>query len=621
MSIPGPIFQKEVRTAGRKGSTYLIRGLYVGAMLAVVSLVFLVVTSNHGDQAGAAELMQSTQMVAPAVTHGVVWFQFVALTLVAAIASSSAICDERRAGTLAALMTTPLKAWQIVMGKMTGSLVQIAVLLMAAAPLLLAIRVFGGLTARTVVLSVTLTLLHAVLASMLAIFYSIRARRATGAFLVALLSLALIQAGPPLVAYAADELLKEFGSSLFAVLGFEFNALAWIVVTATPAALEISIMAEAFGTLPGVPAGVVNWLWAVNSVYLLVWIALLFGLSSMVLRRVLNAEAAGTAPVKVAGLPKRTKRMLVTPVADSAAPASGAPVAASTQDGAERSNQFSRDVDDNPVMWRELRQATFTKPVHLWVAGGVCGAMLLFLYIRVGMRDESLHYVIVLICAIVSLALSAIGTTSGISGEREARSWDALLTTPLSAREIVWGKFLGAVRKQWFTPALLLTHLVIAGTLGGGLNLSWVLLIPVLLGPIAAFGATGVLLSLVCKKSSLAATLNFFLAIGLYLITPLTLIALSELSNTPVFRDTVKSAAESTLIVNPATMAYLVVDGASKLTYPFHLGSYEVFDLFRLSFWNFTGLVFAVALGYAVVTATALAMASARLAYLTGRAR
>jgi len=460
-----------------------------------------------------------------------------------------------------------------------------------------------------------------VLASMLAIFYSIRARRATGAFLVALLSLALIQAGPPLVAYAADELLKEFGSSLFAVLGFEFNALAWIVVTATPAALEISIMAEAFGTLPGVPAGVVNWLWAVNSVYLLVWIALLFGLSSMVLRRVLNAEAAGTAPVKVAGLPKRTKRMLVTPVADSAAPASGAPVAASTQDGAERSNQFSRDVDDNPVMWRELRQATFTKPVHLWVAGGVCGAMLLLLYIRVGMRDESLHYVIVLICAIVSLALSAIGTTSGISGEREARSWDALLTTPLSAREIVWGKFLGAVRKQWFTPALLLTHLVIAGTLGGGLNLSWVLLIPVLLGPIAAFGATGVLLSLVCKKSSLAATLNFFLAIGLYLITPLTLIALSELSNTPVFRDTVKSAAESTLIVNPATMAYLVVDGASKLTYPFHLGSYEVFDLFRLSFWNFTGLVFAVALGYAVVTATALAMASARLAYLTGRAR
>ena len=620
MSIPGPIFQKEVRTAGRKPSTYWIRGLYVSAMLGVVTMVFLLVTSNPSEGGGAAQMMQATQQVAPAVTRGAVWFQFVALTLVAAIASSSAICEERRAGTLSALLTTPLRAWQIVMGKVAGSLVQILVLLLAAAPLLLAIRVFGGLTARTVVVSVTLILLHAVLASILAIFYSIRARRAAGAFLIALFSLALIQAGPPLVVFAADQLLQEFGSSLFAVVGYEFNAPAWIMVTATPAALAFSTEGDAMGPGTGIPQYIIRWVWAFNAAYLLIWIVMMFGLSSLVLRRVLNAEAAGSSPVKAAGMPRRRKVAQEPVVAGAGAALVPAPTA-STQDGAERVHEFSREVDDNPVMWRELRQSTFTKPWHFWVAGGVCGAMLVFLYIRVGTDDESLHFAVSLICVVVALALSAVGTTAGISGERESRSWDALLTTPLTAWEIVWGKFLGAVRKQWFTPALLLTHLVLAGLLMGGLNISWLLLAPVLVGPIVALGATGVLLSLICRKSSLAATLNFFLALGFYAVLPGTLGALSELTNLPGVSETLESAAEASLIPNPVAMAFVVVEGATKDNYPFHMSTYNVFDLFRLSFPKFFLLVMAVTVGYGVITLTALKMAAVRLAYLTGRER
>lgn len=633
LTFPGPIFQKEVRTAGRKRGTYWIRGLYVAAMFAVITLVFFVVTSEVTERGGSAQMMQATQEVAPAVTYGAVWFQFVALTLVAAIASSSAICDERRAGTLSALLTTPLKAWQIVMGKALGNLVQLAVLLLAAAPVLLAIRVFGGVSARIIGISVVIILLHAMLASMLAIFYSIRAKRAAGAFLVALLSLAFIQGGPPLITFAADELLKEFGSSLFAVFGLSAEPAAWIVVTGSPVALAMTLFMDQMGMPPGIPASIIQNVWLFNAAYLISWIIVIFLLSSWVLRRVLNAEAAGASPAKVAGLPRRSRKKSTTPVPQplptpstdsnpgTATDLAGPQATASTQDPILRTHEFSRDVDDNPVMWRELRQSTFTRPWHLWAAATVCGGMLAFLYYRVKSTEDILHMTIVLICSFVSIAIAAIGTTSGISGERESRAWDALLTTPLTAREIVWGKFLGAVRKQWFTPALLLAHLLIGGVLLGGLNLSFVLLAPTLIGPLLLLGATGVLLSLVCKKSSWAATFNFTLAVGLYLFLPVAFFALGGLSNNYEFGAFLSEAGSGTLIANPIAMAFLITEDATNFSYSYNRGTYDVFDLFTIDFWPFAAMIIGIFLSYLALTGLTLKLASAILASSTGRER
>src|SRR5258706_15498210 len=100
----GPIFQKDVRTAGRKRGTYVMRALYGAALLALVAIVFAGMQSEVSYFTGVRRL-QRLQTLAPMMAIMVVWFQFIALCLAAPIFTGPAICDEKRARTLPALMT------------------------------------------------------------------------------------------------------------------------------------------------------------------------------------------------------------------------------------------------------------------------------------------------------------------------------------------------------------------------------------------------------------------------------------------------------------------------------------------------------------------------------------
>ncbi len=122
-NIPGPIFHKEVWVAGRRAGPYWIRCLYAAGLLGLVALVFAAARSNFSGNSSAQRLQQ-LQQIAPAVTLAIVWFQQIALCIAAIILAAPAICDEQRAGTLGALLTTPLRAWQIVLGKLASLLIR-----------------------------------------------------------------------------------------------------------------------------------------------------------------------------------------------------------------------------------------------------------------------------------------------------------------------------------------------------------------------------------------------------------------------------------------------------------------------------------------------------------------
>lgn len=48
-----------------------------------------------------------------------------------------------------------------------------------------------------------------------------------------------------------------------------------------------------------------------------------------------------------------------------------------------------------------------------------------------------------------------------IAAEREKRSWDVLATTPLTNKEIIWGKFFAGLLTQWITVALMALPMLI----------------------------------------------------------------------------------------------------------------------------------------------------------------
>ncbi len=104
----------------------------------------------------------------------ILWFQFLAVQLVMLVAMSTTITGEDRAGTLSILLATPLNHFQIVLGKLLVRLLHVAVLLLCSLPLLMLIRVFGGVPADALAACLIASFLTAMLIGALTLLWSVR---------------------------------------------------------------------------------------------------------------------------------------------------------------------------------------------------------------------------------------------------------------------------------------------------------------------------------------------------------------------------------------------------------------------------------------------------------------
>src|SRR5262249_8536885 len=115
------------------------------------------------------------------------------------------------------------------------------------------------------------------------------------------------------------------------------------------------------------------------------------------------------------------------------------------------------------------------------------------------------------------VVLAAAGLVVGvrcsgaITGERERLTWESLLLTPLSAKQIVEGKFWGVMTASyWYLLAYAAPALALS-VLGGVLAFVWVLLyLGVTVVAMYFLGAAGLWCSARCRDSwrSLAATVG-----------------------------------------------------------------------------------------------------------------
>jgi ABC-type transport system involved in multi-copper enzyme maturation permease subunit len=164
----GPIFDKELRVSSRRRRNYLLRVAYI-ALLSVFILSAWYSAFGLRSSGSAAYQVSRLSRMGRIVITTVVWFQFIAAQLIAAVMLSSSISDEVRGGTLGVLMTTPISSFQIVTGKLLGKLLQLMLLLATSLPLLAIIRIFGGVPWDYVISSVCITLTAAVLVGALSL--------------------------------------------------------------------------------------------------------------------------------------------------------------------------------------------------------------------------------------------------------------------------------------------------------------------------------------------------------------------------------------------------------------------------------------------------------------------
>lgn len=589
-ALPGPVFQKEVWVLGRRVGTYWVRGLYGSGLLIVCFLAVLIqmtAGSYSPNGSSATQQINQYQRIAPMLTFAVIWFQFIAIQLAAAVQAGPAICDEKRAGTLGTLLTTPITATQIVLGKLSAALVQLFILLLLSVPILLAVRVFGGVTAWTVFAAIALTAMSAVLTASIAIYFSIHAKRSPTAILLALLGSGLVQVGVPLV-LGILATAKRTAPPMWSLFSFSPPlSLAAVSFELTGEGGPPINVSTAFATCLACTGGLT---------VLILWV------SVIVLRRSLAAEHGGghsSAAVPHAQ-PSSSQTGSAGVTGDQGAIAIRTP---DTRRANAPAGHSSRIVDDDPVMWRELRQTFFHKRLYLFLSLIAVVGLMIWVYSEMGLTSRDSQSIISTIAALASVCIAAIGTTNGINSERESRTLDALLTTPLSVKQIVTAKFYGALRRQWFFPSMSLLGLTVVGVPAAELAIGAVPLAAlILLGPIVFLSATGLWLSTVCKRMAAAAAINLVIALGLWLAFPLLLTVLQNIthvSDTPV---------QVALCFNPVPMTAVLVSDAAT---PSH-GTLDIFN-FSLSWVETTLVVAGVFILYVIAASVALLSAVRRL--------
>lgn len=517
----GPVFQRDMRIMGRRRGTYVTRAAYLLVLLVIVFFVFLSMSQQMAWGSPASRL-QRFQELAPAIALTVVWAQFFLLGLLSSSLTAGAISDERRAGTLTTLLSTPLTAGEVLFGKLVGRIMLMLILALSSAPLLLAVRIFGGIDAETILSGTAVALATAILGATLGLFQSTLHKSSRPGTAVAGFLLLLANGGPIGLAFALN--LPWFNGST-----------EWVVATCAPMVL-FSITSDSL--MGGGGGGAVFELWRNNVIYNFLLCLLAGGTAAAVLRPISRADVAGKPPSRKRGR-RKAAGAARPPVASAAngvmhvasSPSETAPfdpvpaevpsdvARVSDADATIREAQRDRVVGDNPVLWRELRISAFRKRWHLILAILAAVALLLGIYIRFGLMDATLHYTIVVIGACGLLLQAAVQSTSGIGAEREARTLPVLLATPMTSWEVLFGKFLGTARRNWLVLTIIQAHLLVAVIAQAVHPVAIVLVPAVLMGPILFLNGTGLLLGTVLKRSVTASTLNLLLALCVWLFS------------------------------------------------------------------------------------------------------
>ncbi|MGH7244578.1 MAG: ABC transporter permease subunit [Phycisphaerales bacterium] len=581
----GPVFDREIRVVSRHVSSFWVRALYTLGLAALATLVYFVMTVEiRFNNSGRASSLQQLQMFAPTVGAFFAWFQFVIMCFVASTLTAGSICDERRKGSLSSLLATPLSPAQIVLGKFSGRLVQLIILIAAGMPLLLAVRLFGGISPGFIISATILTMTTAFVHASIALAASARVRSSTTAASSGFVT-GVVWCFAPMIL----TLLLSIGSN---------GPRTYRIMPLSPYFSLGMETAASFGATNMPMFGAGDWLYAaaynVFGCILFLWIA------AARLRKI--ALTGGES------LPARApKKRALAAIAASAG-------------GVTRAASDDLTVSDNPLQWRELRQRMFIRRWHPWVVVICTSLLLAYVYRESGIHESGVFYAISAISLALLFFQASLIAANSIAGERESRSLEVLLTTPLTARKIIFAKWLGALRRVSPIAILYFAIALCCAVLPGTFH--FVLLVHLLLiivPPILFMVATGVWLSVVSKRSTVAATLNLAISLVLWVGVPMVILSVASMFRQFAHAPPPDEWLGVLFIWNPAPMVVTAIQGAIYGPWD-QIGAGNYRSFIHFDFWTFTATTVGFAGLYCLLARMALRGAAGSLARRTNRA-
>jgi ABC-type Na+ efflux pump permease subunit len=439
----GPIFAREGLTLPRRPQHYLARTAYLG-LLWVLGLTTWQATVGWNQTATVGDSSRFGLLLFQILT----FVQLLLLLFFAALSAASTITQEKDRRTFILLLLTDLRNYEIVLGKLLGSLLQIGLLLAGMVPVLALCLLLGGVApeqAGKAVLVLTATALAAgSLGGLVALWRdkTFQSLALTVLFLVLYLclvrALAVLPAAlgglPGVGDYVQGLPVTDWQQRLDPFLALQS-------ILEPPAGTGPATAAEQLRLAAGAPAERPDPALAPAYGYA----AVMLGLSV-----VLNAWAILRLRVwNPSGEPIMQRERPEDEELDRAkAHAAPGPV---------------RHVWANPILWREIatraygRRPYLVKTAFFVVLGLICYYALLPLGSADGRPAFAAAYGLVPV-GVLSLLLISAQAVTAITSERDGGALDLLLVTDLTPQEFIFGKLggIGWNTKEYLLPPILL---------------------------------------------------------------------------------------------------------------------------------------------------------------------
>jgi ABC-type transport system involved in multi-copper enzyme maturation permease subunit len=407
----GPIFVREWLTLPRRSNHYLVRTLYLG-LLWVLALTAWQATVGWDRPATLGDTARFGLLLFQVFTY----VQLALIPFFAALSAASTIAREKDRRTFVLLLLTDLRNYEIVLGKLLGSLLQIGILLAGIIPILALNLLLGGVSAdqmvQAAVILATTALAAGSLGGLIALWRekTFQSLALTVLFLVLYLCLVHLLSLLPL--------LTDFDSE---------------TVSRCQAWLEPFLALQQVLDPPGQQTELA--------------VAYGFGLAMLGLTVLLNALAIARLRVwNPSGEPimerERPEEEEIDRAKAHAAPGEARPVWA------------------NPILWREIatraygRRALLVKIAYFLVFG-----LIAYFALAPGVSRSDWAAARGLVpVGILSLLLISAQAVTAVTSERDSGALDLLLVTDLTPKEFIFGKLGGILynTKEYLLPPLIL---------------------------------------------------------------------------------------------------------------------------------------------------------------------
>jgi ABC-type transport system involved in multi-copper enzyme maturation permease subunit len=423
--IPGnPIMVRVVYGQSRR-----IRHLWLRiGYLVVLFIVMLAVVIGKITGAGASTSLNDLAKAYSDVFETVAYVQLGLMCFLAPVFTAAAITQERDAQTFNILLTTPMSNAQIVLGSLCSRLYFVIMLLMSGVPIFCITMIYGGVTLPVIFRSFAIAGATAVITGSIAITYSVMrvgTKRTifTFYFLIGIYLLSVYSIGQHAALRVADAAPNADGQRM--------SWLAWchpflaldVALNRVPAA-DVSAVAR-FGWPTKYLLAYPDYSYVV---IMLLLSAVLVTFGMLFVRRGAK-EGETTAVSRV----KDRLRGLIR----------------------KQSRRAPRSVWKNPIAWREAATQTSmagsSAVRYVYFVLGVVAAIVLLgasLTGAFGLTPAETQYWLVGLVLVefgIVLLIATNMAASAVTRDRESQTMEILLCTPLTPKDLIWGKLRGLV--------------------------------------------------------------------------------------------------------------------------------------------------------------------------------